>query len=151
MCARVWARPPSAGVRGSAAGSGQRGQKPRAGGLEGYTVPRTLARACLGAQTRDRSAWRDRSWHDRARWERGHRQGGEAGGPSLPRGTWAPGRVVASAGCTGHPDAAVGQLPAFPTLLPGGKGETSSRYQQKGRNHHLNFIVPSSKSHSVPQ
>lgn len=58
---------PSAGVRGSTAGSGQGGQKPRAGGLEGCTVPRTLARACLGAQTRDCSAWRDRSWHERAR------------------------------------------------------------------------------------
>lgn len=85
-------------------------------------------------------------------------RGVRPGGSALARGTWALGQVVSGPECILGPaalgDAASshGQADFLSYTAVGRKREKGSRYQQKGRNHHhLNLIVLSSESHSVPQ
>lgn len=112
---------------------------------------RTLARACLGPQTRNH-----RFRHKRKRRECGHRQGCEIRGASSAQGRRAPSRV-SSPGCIQHP-AALGdaasnhrQAAFLSYITTGEKRGNVSRYWQKGRTHHLNFIVLSLESLSIPQ
>lgn len=110
---------------------------------------RPLARACLGPQTRNH-----RVQHKRKRRECGHRQSCEVRGanPALVRG--APNQGVQS---WVHP-AALGdaasnhrQAAFLSCSTAGEKEEKGSRYRQKGRNHHLNFIVLFLESLAIPQ
>lgn len=84
-------------------------------------------------------------------------QGCEGRGPTLHRGTGAPGQVASRPECSRGPAApgaaasSRGQAAFLSYTTVSGKGGQGSRYQQKGRNRHLNFIVLSSESRSVPQ
>lgn len=140
--------PLRAAVGGRIAGSEQGGLKPRAGKMHhdedfGKSMLSTTAKESqFGIKGKGESVGTGRAVRSE--------------GPTLPRGRGTPNRMC-NPGCIQHPSApgdaasSQGQAAFLSYSTAGEKGEKGSRYPHKGRNHHLNFIVLSLESLSIPQ